>query len=292
MAIGKVFSNLRGIGRTFLITCLIAFCLGIIGDFHTKGPNIACLIGALLFSWFLREKVPEVLIFISSVFITISLIFPSKHIPSAQIEYDPVSVKEYLPPVIHLILDGHIGIEGIPNTIDQDQSIKQNLKEFYNQNGFSTYGNVYSDFFKTRNSIPNLFNFDTKIEENESFRKKIPHTNNYKMIENNYFQEMGKLGYRIKVYQPSYLDYCQKNLRITSCYTYQPPSISFIQNHDTNVGSKIWFILNTYLIKSKYFTKIKTYYQEFNIYIQKEYGLILPYPWNWNGGVPHRLNHH
>ena len=63
-----------------------------------------------------------------------------------------------LPPVIHLVLDGHIGIEGIPVDIDGGEELRNTLLEFFDKWGFRVYGRAYSKYFMTYGSISNMVN--------------------------------------------------------------------------------------------------------------------------------------
>ena len=207
--------------------------------------------------WFFREKALKILGFTFSIFIAAALIFPSDKLTPTFEENDQISGESGLPPVVHLILDGHIGVEGIPENLDGGRQLKKDLISFYAANGFRLYGNAYSQYSITLNSVPSLFNFDTEIEVDKSYAKVITKFFEYEIIKNGYFQKMSALGYRIKVYQSKYLDYCQENYRIASCYTYQMFSTRFLENLSASVGSKMWVILNSYLIRSEFFSEVK-----------------------------------
>ena len=113
---------MRNWGRVLSFTVLLEFSLDLIGDFDDRG-KIICVILAFLFSWFLREKAPKILTFTFSIFICATLIFPSDKLTPTLKEYDAVG-KSSLPPVIHLILDGHIGVEGIPANFKEGRELK------------------------------------------------------------------------------------------------------------------------------------------------------------------------
>ena len=210
--------------------------------------------------------------------------FPSKQLSPSLKKYDRVSGKAGLPPVIHLILDGHIGVEGIPENLDQGRQLKKDIVSFYANNGFHLYGNAYSHFDKTLNSVSGLLNFTSGIEAGEVFVKKSQSTEFGKeMIKNKYFEKMSGLGYQIKVYQFVALNYCQENFRIASCYTYQTFSTRFLQNLSSSIGSKMWVILSSYLMRSEFFRTGTNGYWHLTNFIRQWFGLELPYPWNWNG---------
>jgi len=282
LAFGFVLKNSGFLIRALLLTCLLVFSLDLIGSFELKG-KIICAIAAFLFSWFIREKALKILTFAFSVFIAAALVFPSERLSPILKTNDGVSGKSGLPPVVHLILDAHIGVEGIPEDIGMGRQFKKDLISFYSENGFRLYGNAYSHYSITLNSVPSLFNFDTAIEVDRSYVNEITTDIEYELLENRYFEKMSALGYRIKIYQSKYLDYCQEKYRIASCYTYPIFSTHFLENLSTSVSSKVWVILTSYLIRSDFFREGKNGYWHFTNFIRQRFGLALPFPWNWDG---------
>jgi len=283
LALGFILKNSGFLSRALLLTCLLVFSLDLIGSFELKG-KIICAILAFLFSWYFREKAQKILTFAFSVFIAAALVFPSDHLSSIYKEYDRVSGKSGLPPVVHLMLDGHIGVEGISENLDQGRQFKKDLISFYAENGFRLYGNAYSHFDKTLNSISGLLNFDTGIDAEKKFVKKSQSKDfKWEVNKNKYFQIMSTLGYRIKVYQPATLNYCQENFRIASCYTYQTFSTRFLEDLPASVSSKVWVILNSYLFRSEFFRTGRNAYWHATNFIRQWFALELPFPWSWNG---------
>ena len=283
LACGAIIKILGSIARVLAFACLLEFSLDLIGDFEIKG-KIICAIAALLFSWIFREKAPKILTLVFSVFIAATLIFPSQQLSPTLKKYDRISGKPDLPPVIHLILDGHIGVEGIPGNLDQGRQLKKDVVSFYEDNGFRLYGNAYSHFDKTLNSVSSLLNFDAGIEADKGFVTKSQSAEFGKeMIRNKYFKNMSGLGYQIKVYQFAALNYCQEDFRIGSCYTYQTFSTRFLQNLSSSVGSKMRVILTSYLMRSEFFRTGANGYWHLTNFIRQRFGMELPYPLKWNG---------
>ena len=123
-----------------------------------------------------------------------------------------------LPLIVHLVLDEHIGIEGIPQTIDGGGPLKSTLKEFFADKGFRVFGKAYSNFFATHLTLANLFNGgpprpDIVEGGDDGFRMK--------MNGNRLFERLGKSGYQIKVYQSDFMDLCGGPNNLTEfCYSY------------------------------------------------------------------------
>ena len=62
-----------------------------------------------------------------------------------------------LPPYIHIVLDEHIGIEGIHPSWDKNNYFSQKLKKKYTDKGFLIFGRAYSRFNKTESSFYSFF---------------------------------------------------------------------------------------------------------------------------------------
>jgi len=161
--------------------------------------------------------------------------------------------------------------------------LRKELISFYVKNGFRLYGNAYSHYSITLNSVPSLFNFDADIKVDKSYAREIATDYEYELLKNIYFEKMSALGYRIKVYQSTYLDYCQEKYRIASCYTYHLFSTQFLEDLSISLDSKIWVLLNSYLVRSDFFKIVKNGYWHSTNFIRQRFGYELPFPWKWDG---------
>lgn len=112
-----------------------------------------------------------------------------------------------LPPYIHIILDEHIGIEGIPPSFDKNNSFSLKLKEKYINQGFLTFGRAYSRFWKTEASFLNFFNFDSsydvdKYKQDDSAKEAF--------APNALFDILNERGYVINIFSGG-IPLCNKN---------------------------------------------------------------------------------
>ncbi len=124
--------------------------------------------------------------------------------------------------MIHLVLDEHIGIEGIPLDIEGGIELKDLLMEFYEHWGFRLYGRAYSKYLMTYDSMTKSTQW-TDIPGwcepgSVTYQQgKI----SWKPVQNDYFSRFSDAGYRIHVYQTEYLDFCQGfEGKIEHCYLY------------------------------------------------------------------------
>lgn len=121
-----------------------------------------------------------------------------------------------LPAVVHLILDEHIGIDGLPNSDADAMRLKRELAVFYQRSGFNVYGGAYSEHVRTANSIPYALNFGHRLGRDMSKEPVI-------IGPTSYLEGLVHRGYRLTIIQPDFADYC-KGARFNECVTYQSSS--------------------------------------------------------------------
>ena len=66
-----------------------------------------------------------------------------------------------LPPVVHIVLDEQIGIEGIPRSVDPRGERVDAIKKLFLDRKFTVYGKAYSFSSGTRDSMMSTLNFTT-----------------------------------------------------------------------------------------------------------------------------------
>src|SRR3546814_16793098 len=55
--------------------------------------------------------------------------------------------------LLHLMLDEHAGITGIPKDVPGGEALRRDLRDFFAANGFRLFGNAISESAATRNSM-------------------------------------------------------------------------------------------------------------------------------------------
>ncbi len=129
-----------------------------------------------------------------------------------------------LPPLLHVILDEQWGIGGL--LAERDTATAAFLSEFYLNRGFEVFSAAYSRYDRTRESIPRLVSLGEKPRLDSVIHASPP---KYKLGAIPYFELLRARGYRIRVYQTSYLDYCAvPNAEVVSCETREGNSIANI----------------------------------------------------------------
>ena len=172
------------------------------------------LIGALLL---VRKHLSTILLVGFCVTLISVTLAPPKPIAHGPQRNDQIAVDgNDLPALVHIILDGHIGIDGIPSDIEGGPALRNDLLEFYVRNGFRVYGRTYSRYMQSVLSLSELLNRD-RLKFNDWLTTEAK--THYSLIRNDYFDELTTRGYAIRVYESDYLVYCDTpNAQIESCY--------------------------------------------------------------------------
>jgi hypothetical protein len=141
-----------------------------------------------------------------------------------------------LPPVVHIVLDEQWGIGGLRAV--GDTSTADFLSDFYLTRGFETYEAAYSRYMWTEESLPQMFSMGQAPSLFPDLRRDgIDFT--VRLRRNPYFDELRRLGYTIRVYQNTYLDFCGDSARtVAACHTVFANSIANIGNLEGSVRMK------------------------------------------------------
>ena len=137
-----------------------------------------------------------------------------------------------LAPVVHIILDGFIGPDGLPPQ-DLPQSFRSEMIEFFRKNNFEIYNRAYSHYNATQDSLTHAFNF-TNDSDTVYGKSTVFHTS-LSVSQNRYFEILHRHGYAINVYQSQSFDFCQavpdSNDR---CLTYTIPNFETLRENVSN----------------------------------------------------------
>jgi hypothetical protein len=148
--------------------------------------------------------------------------------------------------LLHIVLDGQIGVEGIPVEFDSDGMYAEGLRDMYMDHGFQVYGRVFTRFYRTRDTMSKLLNFDTR---GYRFRLHGDKAEGFYLARNEYFDVMRTRGYRIHVYQTEFSEYCGENAGsngVTGCVTERGGAVSIIEGSAMAVADKVRVIFGVY----------------------------------------------
>ncbi len=201
-------------------------------------------------AWMLRENIDIIITTFFGVILVTTVMFSSKPPATWNIRNGPrITADRSLPPVVHIILDEQIGINGLPREITGGKELREDLRGFYKKYGFTLYPRAFTHFRKTIESIPNLLN--QKVQP-EAFKALTLYDDFNLLTENAWFDKLAKAGYSIDVFQTQYLDFCGKPgtsiAPINKCSTYNLSDVRFFHGMDISYATK-GKLLFDYIIK-------------------------------------------
>ena len=169
---------------------------------------------------------------------------------------DPINLKTYkaatpkttLPPILHIVLDQQMAIEGFPANNAESTAVAREMRAFYLNHGFSFYSRAFTHFPATLESIPDLLN--NHVTPNAIDNLKASGQIIY-LKDNNWFSHLSKAGYVIDVYQSRYIDFCGPSeapiANIKNCLTYDQADVRAFHRLDMAATDRARVLRNYYL---------------------------------------------
>jgi hypothetical protein len=281
MALGGTW--LRVLGTAGLITLFIDLQFEVLEEQPwLRVPAFG--IGVLALCWLARQHLSRI---ITPVFATMLVCTVALHLLGGATSSSPARTHAAVKPagnndlatIVHIILDEHIGIEGIPPDVQHGRETKALLKSFFRSYGFRLFGHAYSRYDGTRDSIPNMLNY-TSQPLNRAWVKGDRHVT---MEANRYFEDKHRIGYEIRAFQVVTVDVCAPTMHIVaSCYTDDYSGIKALENTEFSSGTKAALIYQLYARLSiidnalRYFNAVVRRFAEQNGW---------DWPRWWSGGV-------
>lgn len=173
----------------------------------------------VILCWLLRARIVPVL-GAGSLAFTISVALTAQPLDPAGWSTTPTAASRLnLPPVIHLILDEHCGTDCIPPEIMTDDE-RAAARQAYVDRDFAVWSGVRSTDMFTRFSLTTMMNPGSGSPAQFLTR----HSPGFESAQtkNAYLERMTGAGYRIRVLQTSFLNFCPPTLsEKIECRTYQ-----------------------------------------------------------------------
>ena len=153
------------------------------------------------------------------------------------------SALKPLPPVIHIILDEHIGLAGLPAEMEESEAVRRSIISTYKD--FALYSHAYSRFAETKFSFTSLMNGDVGANVSNLIDSA---TYKFTLKENDWFDALKAKGYALKVYQSAWYDMCAASKAVDACYTYGFFTPNAIQRTNLPVWARLRALTHKLLI--------------------------------------------
>jgi hypothetical protein len=197
---------------------------------------------------FLKEKFYTIATAVFSTFFAVSILQLALAITSNDFLFEHREPSAFAPPrIIHLILDEHIGIEGVPTDIDGGLTTKNLISQFYLTNGFQLFGSAFSHYLNTHISLPNMLNF----EAGSSSAALIDGHGPFKLLRNKYFELLSSRRYRIEVLSPGWVNLCSESkVPISRCLEEYGANLKNFAQVELPIFQKVQVLYARYLHQS------------------------------------------
>jgi hypothetical protein len=144
-----------------------------------------------------------------------------------------------------VVLDEHIGIEGIPARFEEQQNVGAEITKAYIARDFRVFGRAFTRYKSTTLSFRSFMNFEFLDSEG------TPQARTGR--ENALFAELAERGYDISVLQTTFLDLCHSassSHRISQCRTYPfSPHLDSLRDSSLPISRKAMVIVNNVFIR-------------------------------------------
>lgn len=212
------------------------------------------------FSWLTQRKAPLILGVGAGAILISALLVPGPVLSrEKQNETSLVGEKATGPAFIHLILDGHLGIEGFPLMISGAAEAKALVRDFYLKRGFRVYGRAISRHNMTNNSIPETLNLGGVTKDGDLVD--LDAAKGFVVRKSSVFQQLGKMGYRIRVYQTDALDYCGLE-GVAECVTVRHRALNWLADADIEWSNRLYVLVSAFLNRATLWRKFEGLYHE------------------------------
>jgi hypothetical protein len=242
---------------------IVAAALTCFADFQFEVRITYLAVGCVVLvglGLFLARPLMPILAVVFGVVLLSTLILPAQLRDAGLPLASDKDIRRDLPPILHIILDEQIGIEGIEQTTTWEKRARADLKAFYLENGFRLYGGAYSNYTETFNSIPNLLN-------NTLSSKSWAYVENGSdglsaVTENAYLRGYAQRGYGIRIYQSKYFNFCEApSLALLSCKSYNYTGLNNLDALTDEAAVRAKLILARFLNRSRIYGLGRSVYQ-------------------------------
>ena len=219
-AMAPIYVGQRRWGRSFLEGLLVTLFI----DLNADSLLLAFAVGGMvaIVTWWRRISLLGPMAVLGAVILLTTLLGLGGRPAWIKVERgaqpSPTNAAAgHKPAILHLILDEHTGIEGLPIEGVEGRRLSDELRSFYVDAGFATYGGAYSRHYNTVNAVPDILNYGEKLGRSAS-KKGV------QIGPTEHLESFVNQGYRLTIFQSDFADYCT-GARFQECVTYDSSSL-------------------------------------------------------------------
>ncbi|HSR67212.1 MAG TPA: hypothetical protein VLU25_04670 [Acidobacteriota bacterium] len=202
---------------------------------------LAAFFGFMFLVFALRREIGRIAASAWGVILLATLLLPGDRIPDGEVFVREARPIQDLPLLLHLILDEHVGVAGIPADLPDGRELQEHLVAGLSESGFEVYGRAFSQYSESHLALASLVN-------GEAFST-IPEYvaasgSGYSITRNDWLGSLSRAGYSVRVYQSGWIDFCRaQGFSADYCFVYPANGIGVLRDFDLSAWSKARLIL-------------------------------------------------
>lgn len=215
---------------------------------------VVTITSGLVLLMLLREKFPTILLMVMAALIVGSY-FDNRidKIRSAP-ELDSALIQSTKGPLIHILMDGFIGLDGLPQT-HEAQNLRAEMMAFFEAHEFQVYTRAYTHYSNTADSMTRALNF--RNDDKNIYRRIAALRVPISFRENAWFRAISDFGYPIVVYQNESVNFCDVSPPVVAkCNVFTIPNLKTIHTDVNDIGTRSTLLLRVLYGQSTLITKI------------------------------------
>jgi hypothetical protein len=153
--------------------------------------------------------------------------------------------------VVHVILDGMIGLGGMPPDIGECTTAANHFRKVLESGAFDIYPYAFSNYTYTRDSLPSILNGRLLKHHGEFPTSSSPGS---VLHENLYFDELRRWGYRIRVYQSDWLRFASGNSDTVQTHEYKGSSLNPLHDLPLSWQARLGQLVAVYIDSDRHWS--------------------------------------
>lgn len=237
--------------RALALAVLVAAIVDVQTDWY-HAVNLRLLLTLLVAGaagWLAGRHLNRFLLPIAWAMVAATLLMPGQAATARRDRTPAGDADASLPVVLHVILDGHIGSEGIPREIDAGGRAREALRSTFLGRGFHLYERAYSRYEHTWASLSAGLNFAVDASDGQYCTS--PFSDGNRFVRNAWLEELAARGYRLHVYENTCLRLAPVGAAAEAdLAAYVPESLALLEGEPWTAGERARSLVELYRRRS------------------------------------------
>lgn len=196
----------------------------------------------------IRARWTPVIVVIFTVMSIVALVEPM--IESKRPQATVASDNPNLPPILHIVLDGHQAVAGLPGH-RPPRAMNQLIEANLFGRGFTLYSSAFSRYTATVDALDNLFDF--RADPTTLYFQRETNQAPGSISQGRYFDALSRAGYRFRIVQTDEVDICSAipASALEVCKHQRLPALRSLRQSSATLLQRTWRIAKTAMMQSR-----------------------------------------